>query len=87
MHLPVPSNQTLRMVDRSLQRASGLPLVAAKSRSPCGKRGDPADRPGLASVTARMLQQGTTTRSALQIGDRPADLGATFGLRASTETP
>jgi len=39
--------------------------------------GEPVDRPGLASMTARMLQQGTTTRSALQIADRAADLGAT----------
>src|SRR6266702_4447726 len=42
--------------------------------------------PGLASMTSRMLQQGTTTRSAPQIADRAAELGATLNTRASTDS-
>jgi zinc protease len=37
-------------------------------------------------MTARMLQQGTTTHSALQIADRAADLGATLNSGAGTDT-
>jgi zinc protease len=51
-----------------------------------GSGANPIDRPGLAGMTARMLQQGTTTRSATQIADRAADLGATLSSRASTDS-
>jgi zinc protease len=37
-------------------------------------------------MTARMLQQGTATRSALQIADRAADLGATLSSGAGADT-
>src|SRR5439155_5276684 len=37
-------------------------------------------------MTSRMLQQGTTTRSAPQIADRAAELGATLNTRASTDS-
>jgi zinc protease len=40
----------------------------------------------LASFTARMLQQGTTTHSALQIADRAADLGTAIETRASLDS-
>jgi len=64
----------------------GLPLVAANLVVRAGSGVNPVDRPGLASMTARMLQQGTTTRSALQIADRAADLGATLNSGAGTDT-
>ena len=64
----------------------GLPLVAANLVLHAGSGVNPVDRPGLASMTARMLQQGTTTRSALQIADRAADLGATLNSGAGTDT-
>src|SRR5206468_3545550 len=64
----------------------GLPLVAADLVLHAGSGVNPVDRPGLASMTARMLQQGTTTRSALQIADRAADLGATLSSGAGTDT-
>jgi len=51
-----------------------------------GSGANPIDRPGLAGMTARMLQQGTATRSATQIADRAADLGATLSSRASTDS-
>ncbi|PYT64823.1 MAG: peptidase M16, partial [Acidobacteria bacterium] len=64
----------------------GLPLVAASLVLRSGSGANPPDKPGLASFTARMLQQGTTTRSALQIADRSADLGASFWSRASMDS-
>src|SRR4029077_8000746 len=64
----------------------GLPLVASNLVMRAGSGVNPVDRPGLASMTARMLQQGTATRSALQIADRAADLGATLNSGAGTDT-
>ena len=44
-----------------------------------GGEGDPANRTGLASITSDMLQEGTTTRSSLQIADQEAFLGVSIG--------
>jgi len=40
---------------------------------------DPKDRPGAASITSAMLDEGTTTRSALQISEEAQNLGASLG--------
>src|SRR5882762_2131545 len=86
LHLPVPEQFKLSNgLSVLFSERRGLPLVAASLVLRAGSGANPADRPGLAGVTARMLQQGTTTRSALQIADRAADLGATLGSRASTD--
>ena len=44
-----------------------------------GFASDQFAEPGTASLAMSMLDEGTTTRSALQISDRLADLGATLG--------
>ena len=87
LHLPVPEKFKLSNGLTVLySERSGLPLVAANLVLHAGSGVNPVDRPGLASMTARMLQQGTTTRSALQIADRAADLGATLNSGAGTDT-
>ena len=87
LHLPVPEKFKLSNGLTVLySERSGLPLVAASLVLHAGSGVNPVDRPGLASMTARMLQQGTTTRSALQIADRAADLGATLNSGAGTDT-
>jgi zinc protease len=53
-----------------------LPLVAARLVVRSGTGANPGGQPGLASFTARMLDQGTATRSAPQIADELAQLGA-----------
>src|SRR5467141_3111852 len=79
LHLPVPKKfQLSNGLTVLYSERPGLPLVAANLVLHGGSGVNPVDRPGLASLTARMLQQGTTTRSALQIADRAADLGATL---------
>jgi zinc protease len=86
LHLPVPEQFKLSNgLNVLFTERPGLPLVAADLVFRAGSGANPADRPGLASVTARMLQQGTTKRNALQIADRAADLGATLGSNASTD--
>jgi zinc protease len=87
LHLPVPeqfklsNGLTVLYSDRP-----GLPLVAASLVFRRGSGANPVSDPGLASFTARMLQQGTTTRSALQIADRAADLGTEISTRASLDS-
>jgi zinc protease len=86
LHLPVPAQFKLSNGLTVLySERPGLPLVAAGLVLRSGSGANPADRPGLASMTARMLQQGTTTRTALQIADRAADLGASLSSRASAD--
>src|SRR5438477_9773065 len=87
LHLPVPQEFKLSNGLTVLyNERPGLPLVAAALVLRSGSGANPADKPGLASFTSRMLQQGTTTRSALQIADRSADLGASFWSRASMDS-
>src|SRR5215210_472782 len=40
---------------------------------------DPADKPGLANITAQMLREGTKTRNSRQIAEEIDKLGATLG--------
>jgi len=61
----------------------GVPLVSATLVVRAGARANPAQRPGLASFTAAMLQEGTAKRSALELADDIAALGATFSTIAS----
>jgi len=59
----------------------GLPLVSAALVLRAGQMNNPADQPGLAGFTAAMLQEGSKTRSAQQLADQLANLGA--GLQAT----
>ncbi len=63
----------------------GLPVVAASLVFNTGSGANPIDKPGLASFTANMLQQGTTTRNATQIADEVALLGATLTSGANMD--
>ncbi|MGH9782707.1 MAG: M16 family metallopeptidase, partial [Terriglobia bacterium] len=56
----------------------GMPLAAARVVTRTGSDSNPLDKPGLASFTAAMLDQGTATRTALEIADQAAQLGATL---------
>jgi len=86
LHLPVPERFKLSNgLTVFYNERPGLPLVAASLVFRRGSGANPIDRPGLASFAARMLQQGTATRSALQIADRAADLGTSLGTRASVD--
>ncbi|MFG6433491.1 M16 family metallopeptidase [Roseateles sp. LYH14W] len=64
---------------------AGLPLVIASLVLRAGQAVNPADKPGLAGFTAAMLPEGTTTRSAQQIAESVAALGATLTAQAGSE--
>ena len=59
-----------------------LPLVSAYLTFKSGSDANPVDKPGLASLTAALLDEGTKTRSALQIADEVATLGASLSIYA-----
>lgn len=63
----------------------GLPLVSASLVLRAGQAANPADRPGLASFVAAMLPEGTRTRSAQQVAESLAALGATMQSHAGQE--
>src|SRR5580692_2272499 len=65
---------------------AGLPVVAAHLVFNTGSGANPIDRPGLASFTANMLQQGTETRNAIQIADEAALLGTALSSSASMDS-
>ncbi|HUN65632.1 MAG TPA: pitrilysin family protein [Bacteroidota bacterium] len=62
-----------------------LPLVAFSLVIPSGTDRDPAGQPGIASMTADMLDEGTATRSSLQIADDLDAIGANLGTFANTD--
>lgn len=63
----------------------GLPLVSASLVLRAGQGANPAELPGLAGFTAAMLTEGTTTRSARQIAESVAALGAELHAQAGSE--
>ncbi|MBF8305579.1 MAG: insulinase family protein, partial [Acidobacteria bacterium] len=64
----------------------GMPLAAARLVTRTGSDSNPLDKPGLASFTAAMLDQGTASRTALQIADEAAQLGATLETDSSMDS-
>ncbi|HEX8844055.1 MAG TPA: pitrilysin family protein [Pyrinomonadaceae bacterium] len=55
-----------------------LPMVSASLVTLSGSEMNPVDKPGLASFTADMMDEGTAKRSALQIADDVAQIGASL---------
>ena len=64
----------------------GLPLVSASLVLRAGQSANSVDKPGLASFTAAMLTEGTATRSAQQLADQVANLGASLSSAAGTDS-
>ncbi len=65
---------------------AGLPVVAADLVFNTGSGSNPVDKPGLASFTANMLQEGTETRNAIQIADEAALLGTELSSGAGMDS-
>lgn len=74
-----------------LIESHGLPMVDVQLDFDAGGRRDPADKPGLASITAGMTSKGLTARNGApaldenQLSEAWADLGAGFGGSAGTD--
>ena len=62
-----------------------LPIVAFNLVLQTGADRDPLDRPGIASLTAEMLDAGTAIMDALQIADRLDFIGASLNVFAGVD--
>ena len=86
LQLPVP--QTFKLVNGLtviyLERP-GLPIVAANLVIRTGSDANPPEKPGLANFTVGMLTLGTATKSARQIADEAASLGATLATTSTMD--
>ena len=67
----LPNGLSLATVERR-----GLPMVSLALLLPAGSACDPAERAGLASLTADMLDEGSGERSAIEMQEELARIGA-----------
>ncbi|WP_374574941.1 M16 family metallopeptidase [Phenylobacterium sp.] len=85
--LPTPAEKTLANGLRVIvARSSDLPLVTADLTIKTGAWADPSGLAGAASMTAGMLTEGTTTRSAQEIAKQTEALGASLDADAGLES-
>ncbi|HKE82604.1 MAG TPA: pitrilysin family protein [Vicinamibacterales bacterium] len=68
-----------------LSERHGLPIVAANLVLRTGSDANPLDKPGLANFVAAMVDEGTATRSSLQIADEVAQLGASLNTGSTMD--
>ena len=62
-----------------------VPIVTATMLIQAGALWDPSDRPGLANLTAGLLTQGTTTRSASQLSEAIEFVGGSLSVDAGQD--
>jgi zinc protease len=63
-----------------------LPVVSMNLVMKMGAAGDPASKAGLASLTADLMDEGTTTRDALQISDQLTRIGSGVSVNAGWDS-
>jgi zinc protease len=85
--VPVPASFTLANgMTVLLNDRPGIPFVSATLVVKTGSGANPPGKPGLASFTAAMIDEGTTTRSALQIANEVAQIGGTLTTTSSADS-
>ena len=93
---PAPAVPPLRLqepVSRTLPNglrvvvfpASSLPIVQAQLLVPAGSAEEPDSLPGLAALTARIIQSGSSSRTSAQLAADLATVGATFAINAQRD--
>lgn len=87
VHLPVPAVfQAANGMKVYVVEDHALPVISAQFVDFAGADANPSNRPGLAAYTARMLRQGTTHRSATQVAEDAAQIGANLQTRAGEDS-
>ncbi|HMA17820.1 MAG TPA: pitrilysin family protein, partial [Thermoanaerobaculia bacterium] len=87
IRLPVPASfQLANGLTVYVNARPGLPVVSAALVVKTGSGANPAKKPGLANFAAAMLDQGTASRSALEIADRVAQLGASLRTTSTMDS-
>jgi zinc protease len=83
---PVQRRKLSNGLDVLVVEHKELPVVQMNLVVKTGGAADPADRAGLASMTAAMLDEGTKTRTALDISNQLAAVGATLNTNAGWDS-
>jgi zinc protease len=86
---PLPPTQTATLSNGLkviLARRSAIPVVRMSMVIDGGYSADKPDLPGVSSMTMTMLDQGTTSRTAPQLADQLALLGANLSAFADLDT-
>ncbi len=84
--LPLETWQTDNGAKVLFYASDSLPMVDARITLDAGSARDPAGKGGTASLTADLLEEGTTERGAKAIADGFARVGAQFSVNASLES-
>ena len=88
VRLPVFTRQVLTNgVTVDLMPKPGVPLVGFRILVNGGAEAEPANLPGLASITAQLLRKGTAKRSADQFSEELDFLGGTFQTPEANQSP
>ena len=86
LHLPAPKSFTMANgVKVYVIEEHSLPVLSAALVTFAGGEANPSDKAGLAGFTARMLSEGTATRSSTQLANDIAQIGAGLGANASMD--
>jgi len=84
---PVANKQRLRNgLSLSIVERPGLPMVSLALVVPAGSALDPENRPGLASLTADMLDEGSGDRSAIDVQEALARIGAELDTETNSDS-
>jgi zinc protease len=84
--LPVPKQFKLANgMSVYLVEQHNLPVLTAQLTVLRGSEANPAERPGLASFTAQMLNEGTEKRTSPQLADDIAQIGATLAASSTAD--
>jgi zinc protease len=86
LHLPSPMSFTAANgMKVYLIEEHELPVVSASLVTLAGGEDNPNGKPGLAAFTARLLTEGTATRSSTQLADDAARIGASLRANAGMD--
>src|ERR1700761_1678785 len=86
LHLPVPTTFALQNgLKVYLVEEHTLPVLSANLFNLAGSAENPADKPGLASFTARLLSEGTKSRSSIDLADDVESIGAQLTTDATMD--
>ena len=87
LKIPTPASFTLpNGLTVLLSERTNLPIVSMALVVKTGSDANPPGRPGLANFTVAMLDQGTATRSALQLADDAAQIGTSVSTTSSMDS-
>jgi zinc protease len=87
LHLPTPKTFALNNgLKVYLIEEHELPVISASLVTLAGSENNPKDKPGLAAFAARLLTEGTATRSSTELANDVAQIGAALSSSASMDS-